>query len=81
MGRAMMREPGAWTSHQSCNTAVALGWFWLVPFALAGVYFGYSATVEHWPAGVAPLPPRPATLMAFDVSDSTFLEGTRRFSW
>jgi protein-S-isoprenylcysteine O-methyltransferase Ste14 len=29
------------------GTAVALGWFWLVPFVLAGVYFGYSATVEE----------------------------------
>jgi hypothetical protein len=42
---------------------------------------GYSATIEHWPAGVAPLPPLPRTLMAFDVSGSTFVEGTRRFSW
>jgi protein-S-isoprenylcysteine O-methyltransferase Ste14 len=29
------------------GTAVALGWFWLAPFALAGVYFVYSATVEE----------------------------------
>jgi len=42
---------------------------------------GYSATLEQWPAGVAPLPPLPPTLMAFDVSGSTFVEGTRRFSW
>ena len=29
------------------GTAVALSWFWLVAFALAGVYFVYSATVEE----------------------------------
>jgi protein-S-isoprenylcysteine O-methyltransferase Ste14 len=29
------------------GTAVALGSFWLVPFALAGIYFVYSATVEE----------------------------------
>jgi protein-S-isoprenylcysteine O-methyltransferase Ste14 len=29
------------------GTALALSWFWLVPVALAGVYFIYSATVEE----------------------------------
>lgn len=29
------------------GTAVALGWLWLVAFALAGIYFVYSATVEE----------------------------------
>jgi protein-S-isoprenylcysteine O-methyltransferase Ste14 len=29
------------------GTAVALSWFWLIAVALAGVYFGYSATVEE----------------------------------
>jgi protein-S-isoprenylcysteine O-methyltransferase Ste14 len=28
-------------------TGVALSWFWLVPVAIAGVYFTYSATVEE----------------------------------
>jgi len=28
-------------------TAIGLSWFWLVPVALAGVYFIYSATVEE----------------------------------
>jgi hypothetical protein len=42
---------------------------------------GYSATLEQWPAGVTPLPPRPKTLMAFDMSDSTVIEGTRSFVW
>ncbi|MGH6966459.1 MAG: hypothetical protein ACREE0_18405, partial [Phenylobacterium sp.] len=42
---------------------------------------GYAATLERWPAGVTPLPRRPADVMAFDTSDSTFVVGTRRFSW
>jgi len=42
---------------------------------------GYAATLERWPAGVPPLPKRPAAVMAFDTSDSTFVVGTRRFSW
>ena len=29
------------------GTAVALGWFWLIAVALAGIYFVYSATVEE----------------------------------
>ena len=41
----------------------------------------YSAMLDRWPAGVTPLPRRPANLMAFDTSDSTFVVGTRRFSW
>ena len=41
----------------------------------------YSATLERWPASVTPLPKRPADVMAFDTSDSTYVVGTRRFSW
>ena len=29
------------------GTAVALGWVWLIAVALAGIYFGYAATVEE----------------------------------
>jgi protein-S-isoprenylcysteine O-methyltransferase Ste14 len=29
------------------GTAVALSWPWLIAVVLAGVYFGYSATVEE----------------------------------
>ena len=41
----------------------------------------YSAGIERWPASVAPLPPRPADVMAWDTSDSTFVTGTRAFTW
>ena len=42
---------------------------------------GYIATLERWPAGVAPLPKRPPSVMPFDTSDSTSLVGRRSFSW
>lgn len=29
------------------GTAVALSWFWLVPFGVSGIYFVYAATVEE----------------------------------
>ncbi|MBU1374789.1 MAG: M20/M25/M40 family metallo-hydrolase [Alphaproteobacteria bacterium] len=41
----------------------------------------YVAGFDRWPSGVAPLPRRPADLMAWDNSDSTFISGTRAFSW
>jgi len=41
----------------------------------------YSAGLERWPRGVAPLPPRPADVMAWGDSDSTFVTGTRAFTW
>ena len=41
----------------------------------------YAAVFEAWPKGAAPLPRRPADLMPFDLSDSTFAVGTRRFAW
>jgi hypothetical protein len=41
----------------------------------------YSVTEERWPAGVPPLPPRPKDVAPFDISDSTVVEGVRRFSW
>lgn len=41
----------------------------------------YVVGLARWPTGVAPLPPRPADLMAWDNSDSTFVVGTRAFTW
>jgi hypothetical protein len=41
----------------------------------------YSANLEGWPASAGRLPPRPPNVMGFDTSDSTTVEGTRRFSW
>jgi hypothetical protein len=41
----------------------------------------YVAGFDRWPATAAPLPPRPADLMPWDDSDSTFVSGTRAFAW
>jgi hypothetical protein len=41
----------------------------------------YVAGVDSWPAQAKPLPARPADLMPWDDSDSTFLTGTRAFTW
>jgi hypothetical protein len=41
----------------------------------------YVATVERWPDGAVPLPPRPSDLMPWDDSDSTFMTGTRAYAW
>jgi len=41
----------------------------------------YVASFDRWPSGVAPLPQRPADLMPWDNSDSTFVSGSRAFTW
>ena len=41
----------------------------------------YRMVLGRWPAGVPALPPRPADLMPWDDSDSTFVVGTRAFTW
>lgn len=41
----------------------------------------YVAGIDVWPAEAKPLPARPADLMPWDDSDSTFLTGTRAFTW
>ena len=51
------------------------------PTGPGAITVDYAAIVEQWPAGAKPLPPRRANVMPFDTSDSTTLEGTRRFSW
>ena len=39
------------------------------------------AMVRGWPAGLPPLPKRPAKVMAFGDSDTTYLTGSRRLTW
>lgn len=41
----------------------------------------YGMIAPGWPPGAAPLPPRPAHVMAFDTSDSTIVRGSRSLSW
>lgn len=40
-----------------------------------------AVDVKSWPAGATPLPPRPANLMPFDVSDTTLVLKSARFAW
>jgi len=40
-----------------------------------------EANIGAWPAGVAPLPKRPDTLMPFDVSDTAEVKTAARFTW
>ncbi len=41
----------------------------------------YGAVADGWPAGAAPLPPRPDEVMAFSTSDSLLVRGAQRLSW
>jgi hypothetical protein len=47
----------------------------------AAIDIRYDALIDGWPAAAPPLPPRPATEMPFDISDSTLVTGTRRVTW
>lgn len=41
----------------------------------------YVSTTESWPEDAKALPARPKDLMPFDQSDSTFVTGTRAYTW
>ena len=41
----------------------------------------FAATTEGWPVGAKPLPPRDSKTMAFDLSDSTTVVGSKTFNW
>jgi hypothetical protein len=41
----------------------------------------YNARIGRWPAGLPPLPKRPANLMPFGDSDTSYLTGARSFTW
>src|SRR5690606_19510913 len=41
----------------------------------------YAAVIEGWPATAPSLPPRPADVMPFDISDSTVVTGAQRLTW
>jgi hypothetical protein len=40
-----------------------------------------EANLDGWPSGVAPLPKRPADLMAFDVSDTAVVRKSAHLTW
>jgi len=41
----------------------------------------YMTSRDAWPQGAIPLPTRPSDVMPWDSSDSTFVTGTRAFTW
>jgi hypothetical protein len=45
------------------------------------IEIAYATVTPGWPAGVRPLPARPATVSGFGLSDSTVVKGSRRFTW
>ncbi|MBL8557027.1 MAG: M20/M25/M40 family metallo-hydrolase [Phenylobacterium sp.] len=53
----------------------------LKPAGAGRLDVAYVAGIDRWPDTAKPLPARPADLMPWDDSDSTFLTGTRAFTW
>ncbi|MBI1199369.1 MAG: M20/M25/M40 family metallo-hydrolase [Phenylobacterium sp.] len=53
----------------------------LQPSAPGRLQVRYAATIDGWPAEAAPLPPRPADIMLWDDSDSTFVTGSHAYAW
>ena len=76
----MALPPGQWVRVYwlSAGTGLDLG---VRPAGAGRLDVRYVAGFDRWPAGVAPLPARPADLMPWDSSDSTFVSGTRSFTW
>lgn len=72
--------PGQWVRIEWAAAAKALD-LAIRPSGPGRLDVRYEAVIERWPATAPPLPPRPADTMAWDDSDSTFLVGSRAFTW
>jgi len=72
--------PGKWAkvSFEAAANGVDLA---LQPSGPGRLDVRYIAGIESWPVGAVALRPRPADLMAWDDSESTFVAGTRAFTW
>jgi hypothetical protein len=77
--RAPMK-PGAWLRIRwdAAQAGFDVG---LRPGGPGALDLAYAATIERWPSAATSLPARPRDVMPFDLSDSTVLQGRRRFSW
>lgn len=73
-------KPGRWTRLWWQGDPAGLEITFRAP-AGGGLDVRYAATLERWPAGATPLPPRPAEVGPFHTSDSTVVTGTQRFTW
>lgn len=76
----MALPPGEWVRIYwlASGTGLEIG---VRPTGAGRLDVRYVAGFDRWPTGVAPLPARPADLMPWDNSDSTFVSGTRSFTW
>jgi peptidase M28-like protein len=63
-----------WSSGQPLNLGIK-------PAGPGRLDVRYTTNLGRWPAAATPLPPRPADLMAWGESDSTFVTGTRAYAW
>ena len=75
----MLAVPGGRTQmHWDSRDGFVLAFKPAGPGALA---VRHLSVIERWPAQAKPLPPRPPAVMALDVSDSTVVTGSKRFTW
>ncbi len=72
--------PGQWVRVAWAAAAVPVE-LTLRPGGAGRLDVRYVAGIERWPAAAPALPSRPADLMPWDDSDSTFVVGTRAFTW
>ena len=73
-------KPGRWTPIRWYAAPAGVD-ILIRPGGPGAIDVRYAAIQERWPAGAAALPSRPATAMPFDLSDSTLVTGSRRFTW
>jgi hypothetical protein len=78
--RHLALKPGAGSIVQWAAAPQGLD-FVIRPGGPGKLEVGYVATTEAWPAGLKPLPKRPADLSGFGDSESAAVVGIRRFSW
>ncbi|MCR5878995.1 hypothetical protein [Phenylobacterium sp. J367] len=78
MKAALDVKPGRWNRFHWEAAPLTLR---LRPAGPGAMDVRWSTMTHAWPAGTAPLPPRPETEMGFGDSDGTVVTGTRRLSW
>jgi hypothetical protein len=77
---AILDKPGQWARIRwyGAGQDIALAF---KPSGPGALEVRHAAVTEGWPAGAKPLPPRPADVMPFDLSDSTVVTGAARLTW
>ncbi|MFD1189251.1 M20/M25/M40 family metallo-hydrolase [Phenylobacterium conjunctum] len=76
----ILDQPGRWTVIRWVGAdQVTLDWTTKSPHGALEVQTGWLT--DGWPAGAAPLPPRPKTIAPFDLSDSRVDLAHTRLEW